>query len=492
MPTFTWEGRFTPEDKARSDYATVPFDLATPARQLTVRYRYADASASPGGDAPPTQSIVDIGLFDPRGMEFPGGRGFRGWSGSARREFTVAEDWATPGYLPGPLPAGRYHVILGLYQLHPQGVDVQVTVAIEPLSPARASGPDLSQNAGTEALAGPSRSASGSRPGPGWLRGDLHSHTWHSDAPGSPQTLVAEARALGLDFLAVTDHNTVSHHRELAQLTTPELILIPGQEVTTYYGHMNVWGTSRWCDFRCRTPEEMAQVIELAHRSGGVCSLNHPKPGGPPWEYGFDLPVDAMEVWHTPWPFHNPTISALWDRLLSQGRRVPGVGGSDYHCQLPSYTGIRFLARPTTWVWAEEASVAGILAAILQGHACMSAGPSGPRLELWAEATGQRAMMGDTIHVASGEPVQWTVNVLGGAGLELRLVVDGETRCRHPVTRDEEVVHPRLEAARYVRAELVGDMPAEKLPAGAPSNLDLREWRWALSNPIYLEGGLRG
>ncbi len=489
MPTFNWEGRFTREDKAQSDYAYVPFDLFTPARQLAVRYHFTDASSPSDlrGEEPPTQSIVDIGLFDPRGMDFPGGRGFRGWSGSARREFTVAEDWATPGYLPGPLPAGRYHVILGLYQLHPQGVDVQVTVDIEPLA-----GPASSEEGGQAAMPDPSRIAPGALSGPGWLRGDLHSHTWHSDAPGSPETLVAEARALGLDFLAVTDHNTVSHHRELARLTTPELILIPGQEVTTYYGHMNVWGTSRWCDFRCRTREEMAQVIALAHRSGGVCSLNHPKPGGPPWEYGFDLPVDVMEVWHTPWPFHNPTISALWDRLLSQGRRVRGVGGSDYHCQLPSYTGIRSLAMPTTWVWAQEASVAGILDAIIQGHACMSAGPDGPRLELWAEAAGQRAMMGDEIRVAPGEPVQWTVRVRGGAGLELRLVVDGEEGYRRPITGDEETVHPQLEAARYVRAELVGDMPAEKLPPGSPSGLDLRAWRWALSNPIYVAGRMVG
>ncbi len=480
MPTITWEGRFTPEDKARSDYAYVPFELAAPARRLTVRYRYADAQ--PAGLAPgaPAQSIVDIGLFDPRGMEFPGGRGFRGWSGSARREFTLAPDQATPGYLPGPLPAGLYHVILGLYQIHPEGVDVQVTIHVEPVP--REVEPVQEEEPVDIPIPTPPRPALQ----PGWLRGDLHSHTWHSDAPGSLQTLLAEARALGLDFLAVTDHNTVSHHRELARLASPDLIAIPGQEVTTYYGHMNVWGATRWCDFRCRTPEEMAQVIQLAHRAGGVCSLNHPKPGGPPWEYGFDLPVDVMEVWHTPWPFSNPTISALWDSLLSQGRRVRGVGGSDYHCQLPSYTGIRSLAMPTTWVWAEEASAAGILAAIVQGHVCISAGPAGPRLELWAEAAGQRAMMGDVIALGPQEPTAWTVRVLGGAGLELRLVADGRTIYRHPVTGDEETLHPEVAATRYVRAELVGDMPAEKLPVEAPSGLDLREWRWALSNPIYV------
>ena len=61
---------------------------------------------------------------------------------------------------------------------------------------------------------------------------------------------------------------------------------------------MNVWGTGRWCDFRCRTDEEMAAVIQLAHANGGLCSINHPKAGGPAWEYDPRLPVDAIEMWH--------------------------------------------------------------------------------------------------------------------------------------------------------------------------------------------------
>jgi hypothetical protein len=38
-----------------------------------------------------------------------------------------------------------------------------------------------------------------------------------------------------------------------------------------------------------------------------------------------------------------------------------------------------------------------------------------------------------------------------------------------------------------VRAEVVGDAPREMLPPNAPAGLDLRDWRWALSNPVYIE-----
>lgn len=38
-------------------------------------------------------------------------------------------------------------------------------------------------------------------------RGLLHAHTWFSDGSGTPAEAFARARALGLDFLAVTEHN---------------------------------------------------------------------------------------------------------------------------------------------------------------------------------------------------------------------------------------------------------------------------------------------
>jgi hypothetical protein len=40
---------------------------------------------------------------------------------------------------------------------------------------------------------------------------------------------------------------------------------------------------------------------------------------------------------------------------------------------------------------------------------------------------------------------------------------------------------------RYLRAELVGDLSPDLLPADAPAGLDLREWRFAISNPIYIQ-----
>ncbi|MBV9790378.1 MAG: PHP domain-containing protein, partial [Chloroflexi bacterium] len=200
MNTFTLQidGHVSLEDKRNNDYRYVPFTLPLPAARLQVSYRYA--AASPAEAHEPT--VIDLGLFDPRGSEFPGGIGFRGWSGGARSKFMITAEEATPGYLPGPLPAGTYQVLLGLYQIPPGGADYQITIA------ATLTQEPLPIIAAMDAPAAVVEQAidTGER---FWLRGDWQSHTHHSDAHVTPEQLTAKARALGLDFLAITDYNTI-------------------------------------------------------------------------------------------------------------------------------------------------------------------------------------------------------------------------------------------------------------------------------------------
>ena len=484
----TLTGVLMPADKARSDYFYLPFRLPQPAGELRVRYRYTGAMSS---DQVEGGSVVDIGLFDPRGTTFPGGAGFRGWSGSRRDEFMIGLTEATPGYLPGPLPVGEYHIVLGLYRIHSEGTTYTVEVeadwdnASEPSRPPamnrRANHPSPIHGA---LLASPAIHRWDSFV---WLRGDLQSHTEHSDAHGTLEQLVAKARAIGLDFLAITDHNTVSHHPYLPDLAGDDLLLIPGQESTTYRGHMNIWGTPEWCDFRCRTDDDMAEVIGLAHRSGGVCSINHPKRGGPDWEYAETLSVDAMEVWQGPWPWRNAETLARWERLLISGRRLPAVGGSDYHCPSGAEVGFLRLGQPTTSVLATERSVPAILDAIRAGRVAISAAPDGPRLDLRAGAGGATAAMGGSLHVPPGVTITIQVEVEGGAGRQLRVIADGAVVAEVQITAAREVVRLSVAAERYVRVELAGDAPPDLLPPDAPAGIDLRDWRWALSNPIYIK-----
>ncbi len=59
----------------------------------------------------------------------------------------------------------------------------------------------------------------------------------------------------GLDFIAVTDHNTISQYDALRELQPyfDQLLFIPGREVTTFQGHANVFGITRFVDYRIGT-----------------------------------------------------------------------------------------------------------------------------------------------------------------------------------------------------------------------------------------------
>jgi len=113
-------------DYGAPDWVYVPLDIPAGVNRLTVAYSYDRPAAPPGQNG----NALDIGLFDEHGTGLGDERGFRGWSGGFRTEYTVSASDATPGYLPGPVRAGRWHIILGPYTVHPQGLNWTVTVTL--------------------------------------------------------------------------------------------------------------------------------------------------------------------------------------------------------------------------------------------------------------------------------------------------------------------------------------------------------------------------
>jgi len=111
----------------------LPVEVPGGVREIAVSYSYDKPQVPTGvlGNA------LDIGIFDERGIRL-GGRGFRGWSGGFRTSFVISRSDATPGYLPGPIGTGTWHVVLGPYQVAPQGLaySVEVTLRFGPDGPA--------------------------------------------------------------------------------------------------------------------------------------------------------------------------------------------------------------------------------------------------------------------------------------------------------------------------------------------------------------------
>jgi len=160
----------------------------------------------------------------------------------------------------------------------------------------------------------------------------------------------------GLSFLALTDHNTSSGRAELERIL-PGFLLLPGVELTTYYGHATAIGIEEWLDWTAikagRGMHALANKVALA---GGILSIAHPFAPGDPictgcaWMY-FDLRPENtahLEVWNSEWrePYNRAALEH-WYSLLESGKRVIATVGSDIHG--PSYTaGHGFTCTPTT------------------------------------------------------------------------------------------------------------------------------------------------
>jgi hypothetical protein len=430
VTTIQLRQRVTAAEKAASSYLELPFVVPPGIRRIEFAYRYEGQEDG--------RAEIDLGLADPRGTAFPDFIGFRGWSGTFRTSGFVSEGSATPGFLPGPILPGSWGILLGLFRLPEKPVEVEAEVR-------------LLDSAGESPHAGPRPPSPPARRGAGWFRGELHSHSHHSDAPGSLDELIARARERRLDFLAVTDHNTVSHLPYLAACP-PDLLLVPGVEITTYKGHMNVWGASQALDFRCTEIPQLAALVDRAHDLGGVCSANHPVAPGMDWRYGYGLALDCLEVWHGPTRSFNVLTMQAWEELLRAGRRVVAVGGGDHHEGKEDS-----LAQPVVWVRAQELEVVAILDGLRRGHVVIAA-PEIPRIELEVEHGGTIYGPGDEVPAGA---VRVGVRTEQADGLRLRLVSSlGEAQ-------EGEL---DLAEHRYLRAELRYEDSDDPFPVAALTN----------------------
>jgi hypothetical protein len=465
---FSFEGAFRPGDPDLT-FRYLPFEVPPGAKRLEVSYHF---NRDPQPDDPISpKDVVDIGVFDARGTEFLAG-GFRGWSGSSRSGFFISPQEATPGYIRGPLAPGEWNIMLGSRIKYSLACPywVEVSIEIDPnAAPDEAAGPE-----------DPPRAKEARRQGEGrWYRGDFHSHTVHSDGYNSIDEYVVEAQRVGLDFLAITDHNTCSHFEEIAARPPGSFLLIPGEEVTTFWGHANVWGVGGWVDFRCTDDDGMQRIFDDVARRGGLISPNHPKVGYP-WEFASVDGFRVCETWQGPWRFNNTESLEFWERRLKAGNQVVAVGGSDCHSIAPAvFIHPWTLGDPCTWVYVQgPLDEEGVLDAVRAGHVFVSEDPTGPFLELTAECDGRSYLMGDTIEAPAGSPVRYRLRYAGPEDKKLRLYKDGALWQEWIADKDDMSVdfEATLEERCYVRAEAAGWR-------GRPERGEVVH---ALSNPLYL------
>lgn len=455
----------------KSDEKThIPFWFRVPAgvQLLEVRFSYAPVVAQSGLP----HNELSLSLFDPLGC-----RGTR--HNNRQLNVLLGADAATPGFTAGPPLAGVWCAVIDVHRVVPgcmvmYSLEVRVADPAAPLpgwADAPADAPRI-----MPALAPPG--TPGGNRGPGWYRGDLHAHSLHSDAGWDIPDLLAAARTEGLDFVSLTDHNTVSGLPELHAAADDGLLTIGGTELSTFRGHALALGLDTWQEWRLEPhsgPRSTApELFAAVQRRAGLLVMAHPMSVGSPWRSGslweyaelMPGPIRCIEVWNGSWHggSNNEQALQLFYFWLNQGHRLVATSGSDSHGPWAGRTGIAF-----NHVWAEELSVAAVLAGLAEGRSYLSAGP---RMEVFAAGStsdGAPATVGGEL--PRGEPVRLTVGWSGGTeGDALRLVSEGSVRFTHTCGDTEGLWTIDLNAMpAWFTVELRG-------PDG-----DLR----ALVNPVY-------
>ncbi len=198
-----------------------------------------------------------------------------------------------------------------------------------------------------------------------WLRGNTHTHTLASDGNAPALDVARWYKSHGYAFVVITDHEVVTDVDPLnAQLAEPnKFLVLRGQEITQKVvdslaqdgrrqAHVVAIGISRPIPPLGEKGNAIGTTMEAVYArnvaavrdAGGLAQLNHPN-----FRWSVRLSDIAnvrdsslYEVWNGhPWVNNlggrdedgrvAPSAEALWDSLLTRGKRLFGVATDDAH-----------------------------------------------------------------------------------------------------------------------------------------------------------------
>lgn len=262
-----------------------------------------------------------------------------------------------------------------------------------------------------------------------WYRGELYAHSKYGRGTESVGELVSRAEKANLDFLAITDRNTMASIFD-PQYASKSVVLIPAMEWgTDQRGVALIYGPRTMPDPPRTVEAAQAECIRV-QAQGGVFAIAHPCFPTAPWQWGLSY-VNAVQVWARGWRDVPPmalkqlgdvykerekltaeqvangrkpqlvhsiaaaaadseiaSVSAnmqaakFWDYEMVRGLMAAPIGGSGTASpKVP-------MGSPVTYIRAREKSLPAIMEGFRQGHVYVSSGVDGPRLTFRADVLG--------------------------------------------------------------------------------------------------------
>ncbi|MFC7155071.1 PHP domain-containing protein [Halomarina halobia] len=190
---------------------------------------------------------------------------------------------------------------------------------------------------------------------------ELHTHSELSyDGRDPIELILQQAEAVGLDAIAITDHDEIDASLEMAEVA-PEygLVGIPGMEITSEVGHVLGLG------LRERVPAGLSfgETLDRIREQSGIAIIPHPfqksRHGVAPHITRDELAgADAIEV------YNSRLLTGRSNRQaerFAERRDLPMTAGSDAHIA-------EMVGQAVTYVATEDRSVDGILDAVAAGE----------------------------------------------------------------------------------------------------------------------------
>jgi len=351
-------------------------------------------------------------------------------------------------------------------------------------------------------------------------RGSIHVHSTHSDGAGSVEEVIAAAQEAGLDFLILSDHNPLGNKARPQGGWYDDLLLIVGEEISTYEGHVLAVGVP---PHRYQLAPGARSAITDIEELGGWGWVAHPLHPEELWTAGWAglvgiEVINLAEAWArtsvgrrlaiaAAYPFNSdyallrmlssglPALS-LWDSHINLSPRnearwprpLVGIGAVDAHgpiawpFPLPTYADA--MSAVQTIVWLDNPPVSGpydaegaVLGALRQGRAAAvisAIGDAGGFVyDAHAPASGLVARSGDMVPWEEGP---WT----------LRASVDVASGVSIVCLRDGMPVHSVTGPALEYTADRPGTYRIEVHRLNGPHVDPGGNTPWVISNPIYL------
>jgi len=476
----------TVEGKQNNTHFEVPFTVPPSAHRISVDLSYTGKEQ---------KTVLNLGVADPVR--------FRGNSGGNKSHFTISETDATPSYLPGAILPGTWKLLISVPNIRAAETS-KYHVEIRFNNPAEEYGFTLHPI----------------QEGKRWYRGDLHMHTAHSDGSCLSQSdksvpcplffTVQAAANRNLDFIAITEHNTDSHYNDERELQPyfDKLLLIPGREMTTFWGHFNIYGVTQFVDYRAVASDDTLSEPKSSHldinailrdvrAKGGIASINHAdSPTGeicmgcgwnPPFNVDMSL-FTGVEVTNGGRIYLSS--ADFWERQIAseidKGATLTAIGGGDNH-NAPSEPGHPgAIGWPTTVVEAGELSVPAILEGIRHGRVFIDLTASHNKvvdLSVQNRSTRQQAMMGGSLTAAPGDTLAFSVLLAGCPRSHVHIFLDGKETDAIPTLNTRETPGNPQGGEAPLSFEWKTDARAHWLRAEVrDSNSSLM----LVSNPIYI------